>query len=223
MAVTSWLSILDNGMKQLIFNRFKEDMKLSNLNTGVVFAPREVAMRMMGEKRGAGTSEFISLWRDTSNLNWTFQQTKAGKTGLTIPYTSSSGEVRSISLKGVPVKLSYSFYVWSLDLDTIRKVEGSYWRWLHDNPVYNISFNNVVPLSMYMTFSGIEDATDYRIYEVGKHFVFKFGIGVDGWEIVGVDSGAGNRIEKIFLDIYVRHGASPDYHDELIDQYIIVP
>lgn len=221
MATTSWTQIVDNAVKLMIFNRFGPFLNLSDANKDLVLAPRQIAQRMIAEKRGAGsTVEFISVWNEPAKFDWARQNSPTGRKGFTMEYTAGSGGSNSqiITIKAVPVLLDYKFCVWSLYLDEIKQVVESYSKWLHDYPNLKIFYSGLFEMDMYLKFGTPLDTTDYDIYEKGKYFVYEFPLTVDGWVLTNILT---PTVYKIVLDVYLRQGTAPNYQDIFLEEYII--
>lgn len=220
MATTSWTQIVDNAVKLMVFNRFSPILKIYDSNKDLVLCPKTIAQRMIAEKRGAGTVEFISVWNDPPVFDWARQNSPMGRKGLQMVYTAGSGGSNSqiVTIKAVPVVLEYKFYIWSLDLDTIKLAVESYAKWLYDYPNLKLFYSGLYEMDMYLKFKQPNDVTDYNIYEKGKYFIYEFPLTIEGWVLTSILT---PTIFEIVLDVYLRQGTAPKYQDIFLDEYII--
>jgi hypothetical protein len=218
MAATSFISTMDKGMESLIFSKFSSFLKIDDSNKDIVFYPERIAQRKIAEKRGEGTVEFISVWRDGIEFDWERQRSTLARRGMTMQYTDSSDRTSIITIKAVPAKISYKFLLWSRDLDWIMHAAEAYMSWIHDTPNLILYYNGVYEMDMYMKFGPIVDKTNYDIYEKGQYFVYEFPITLEGWVLTSITT---KTILTIILDLYIREGTRPNYRDTLIDEYII--
>jgi len=60
---TSFVTVLDLAVKELIWAKFQDLMVLDTKATDIVFYPKEVAMRQIAERRGETTVNYINFWR----------------------------------------------------------------------------------------------------------------------------------------------------------------
>jgi hypothetical protein len=218
MAV-SFIQIMDNGMKTLVFDKFKSYLNLNDLNRDLVFFPKEIAQRKVAEKRGEATVEFISVWREGIQFDWQRQRSTVARTGIKMQYVDSLTKTQIVTIKAVPALINYRFWLWSRDLDSIMKAAEAYLFWVHNNPSMVLYYNGLYEMDMYMKFNGgIADQTNYNIYEKGLYFVYEFPITLEGWVLTSINT---KTILKIIVDLYVREGQAPNYRDTLIDEYII--
>lgn len=215
--MASFIQTMDRGMETLIFNRFSEFLNIDDSNQDIVFYPERIAQRKIAEKRGEGTVEFISVWRDGIQFDWERQRSALARRGMTIQYVDST-QTQMVTIKAVPATINYKFLLWSRTLDWIMNAAEAYLNWVHDFPNLVLYYNGLYEMDMYMKFGPIIDKTNYDIYEKGQYFVYEFPITLDGWILTSINT---KTILKIILDLYIREGTSPNYRDTLIDEYII--
>jgi len=218
MAATSFISTMDKGMESLVFTKFSPFLDIDDSNKDIVFYPERIAQRKIAEKRGEGTVEFISIWREGIEFDWERQRSTLARRGMTMQYVDSGSKAQIITIKAVPAKINYKILLWSRDLDWIMHAAESYLSWQHDTPNLVLYYNGVYEMDMYMKFGPIIDKTNYDIYEKGQYFVYEFPITLEGWVLTSITT---KTILTIILDLYVREGTSPNYRDTLIDEYII--
>jgi hypothetical protein len=209
---------MDNGVKTLVFNKFRSYLNLNDQNRDMVFFPLEIAQRKIAEKRGEATVEFMSVWRNGIQFDWQRQRSTLARRGLNMQYVNSSSKTQIVTVKAVPATLNYNFWLWSRDLDLIMQAAEAYLFWVHNYPQLILYYNGLYEMDMYMKFGPIIDRTNYNIYEKGQYFVYEFPISLEGWVMTSINT---KTILKIILDLYLREGQSPHYQDTLIDEYII--
>ena len=121
MSTTSFIQIMDSGIKTLVFDKFKSYLNITDSNEDLVFYPKEIAQRKVAEKRGEGTVEFISVWRDNLEFDWTRQRSPVARNGIRLQYVDSLTKTQVVTVKAVPATIGYKFWLWSRDLDSIMK------------------------------------------------------------------------------------------------------
>jgi hypothetical protein len=220
MAVSSFISIIESALKVACFNRFSSFLGLTDSNKDIVFFPKSLALRKIAEKRGENTVEFMSLWRaDSMQLDWGRQRTPLARKGVMMQYNSSGGIRGNIlTIKAVPIKMSYTLHFWSKDLDKINNALQSYFFWYQDSPNLVLYYGGLFELDLYMKFGPVVDETNYDIYNVGQYFVSSMPIELEGWILSSFNY---PTILKIVLDVYLREGVSPNFKDTLIEEYEI--
>jgi len=216
---TSFLHIMDATAKQMVFNRFKSYLNITDINNDCVFFPKSIAQRKIAEKRGAATVEFISLWRTGIQYDWARQNSAIARKGIMLQYNDSSSRTAIITAKAVPAIIDYDIWFWSRDLDKIMQAIESYLLWQHDHPQLILNYNGIYPMEMYLKFGPVADETDFPgIYEKGLYFINRVPMRLDGWILTLFDA---KTILKIILDVYLREGVAPNYVDTLLSEYII--
>ena len=183
--MASFIKTLDEGMKTLVFTKFKSYLDLTTETTDLVFAPNSIAQRMISEKRGANKTEFMNLWRPTLSFDWGRQRSPLARRGMLLRYEDADTKVAFVNVKAVPVKIGYDLYFWSRSLDKIMQAAEAYAFWLHVNPRLILNYNDEFPLEMYMKLGGIVDVSPLdQVYDKGTHFVYRMPIGLEGWVLV---------------------------------------
>lgn len=220
MSYPSFIHIMDNSAKTIVFNRFKDFFGLTDQNRDLVFVPKIIAQRKIAEKRGEATVDFISLWRNWIEFDWLRQRTSVARTGLYLQYNSgqSGSRMSILTVKAVPVKIRYELRFWTLDLDSMTQAIESYLFWKQDFPNMVLYYSNLFEMDMYLKFGPIIDESDYNIYEKGQYFVSMMPIELEGWVLTSFDI---KTILTIILDLFLREGTPPNQHDTFISEYII--
>ena len=217
--MSSFLHIMDASAKQMVFNRFKSYLGITDVNRDCVLFPKSLAQRKIAEKRGEGTVEFISIWRTGIQYDWARQNTAIARKGIMLQYNNSSSRTAIVTAKAVPAIIDYDVWFWSRDLDKITQAIESYLLWQHDHPQLILNYNGIYPMEMYLKFGPVVDETDFpSVYEKGLYFVSRVPMKLDGWILTLFDA---KTILKIILDVYLREGTAPHYVDTLLSEYII--
>jgi hypothetical protein len=216
--MASFIQTIDNGIKALVFDKFKSYLNLNDLNRDMVFFPLEIAQRKIAEKRGEATVEFMSVWRHGIQFDWSRQRSTLARQGLKMQYVNSSSKSSIVTVKAVPATMNYNFWLWSRDLDKIMEAAEAYLFWVHNYPQLVLYYNGLYEMDMYMKFGPIVDRTNYNIYEKGQYFVYEFPISLEGWVMTSITT---KTILKIILDLFLREGSAPHYRDTLIEEFII--
>jgi len=67
----SFVQSIDTAIKTAVWTKFGPSLGLTtDQNKELVFAPKELALRKIAEKRGENSVEFISVWRNSIELDW---------------------------------------------------------------------------------------------------------------------------------------------------------
>jgi len=216
---TSFIQIMDNTAKAMVFNRFADFFSLDDINRDLVFFPKAIAQRKIAEKRGEGTVEFISLWRTGISYDWARNNTAIARKGVYLTYNDDVVKDAIITARAVPAMIEYDLWFWSRDLDKIMKATESYLLWQHDHPNLLLDYNNLYPMEMYLKFGPvIDESTLAEQYDKGLYFVSKMHITMEGWILTLLDS---KTVLTIYLDVYMRTGVGPNWTDVLLDEYVI--
>lgn len=221
MATASWIQLMDKAAQTMVFNRFSSFLLMTSQNSDSVLCPHEIAMRKIAEKRSAGTTEFMSIWRyEPPRFDWNRQSTPIARKGLQMQYVTSSMSSKTgiVTVRAVPSVYKYTFRLWSRDFEKLSSATDSYLKWLHDNPQMKIYFSGLYEMDCYLKFYDVTDKTDYNIYDKGLNYIYEYSFEIEGWQLTSVTT---PTILKIVLDLYLREGTSPNYSDTLIDEYII--
>lgn len=179
---SSFVQIMDLGLKSLLFEKFKDIMSLTILDNDCVLYPKDVAQRVVAERRGEGTVEFINLWRSVTQFAWDRQRSPTAQKGFNMEYEYVANKKDLITIYAVPADLNYDVWFWSKDLDILQRVAERYLFWVHRNPRLNIKLQNRYPLEIYMTFGAlVDESTVSTQFETGQYFVLRAPIKLDGW------------------------------------------
>ena len=204
--MSTFIKFVDEGMKSAVFTKFQSHFELVNEIQDIVFAPKETAQRMVAEKRGEGTVEFISLWRERLVFDWGRQNTAIARKGLMMQYTDDIVKDEIINIKAVPVKMAYNIWFWSRNLDKMNQALESYLFWIHSYPNLILNYQGIYPMELYIKPGEAVDESNYAIYDKGKYFVNRLPVQVDGWILSSVNA---KTILTVILDIFLREGQPP--------------
>jgi hypothetical protein len=170
----SWITICDNAIKSLVFNRWLDCLSITDLDKDTVFCPREQALRKISEKRGnSGDSEFISVW-GTPQLALEREHTPTAVRGFEVDMQDGSFQ----TIKAMPVSLSYEITVWSLSKNNLNKVFENYVWWKFRNPNLSLTLNGIIPLDMDLHFGDASDALSSE-YTQGLYYQRTFPLKLD--------------------------------------------
>src|SRR3989304_9153700 len=104
--MASFIKILDDSIKALVFNKFKSYLDLTIQSKDLEFAPKSIAQRRISEKRGENKLEFISIWRNPPELDWARQRTPLARQGMILEYQNEDRK-DFIVVKAIPAILNY--------------------------------------------------------------------------------------------------------------------
>jgi len=216
----SFIKTLDDSMKALVFSKFASYFSLTDATKDLVFAPKEVQMRKIAEKRGSDTVEFLGLWRTGMEFDWKRNNSPVARRGIYLEY-SDAGKTDIITAKAVPVKVSYNMWFWTRCLDTMMEATEAYFFWQFANPNLILDYLDKYPLELDLGFGPVVDESQYnQIYNIGTYFVSRLPITLDGWIFTTFNT---KTVLTIILKIYSREGTPPNYTDTLLDTFIITP
>ena len=202
MAATSFLYVIDLGLRASLFSKFGDIQELPSVNKGVVFHPDEMAFREFSEKTGADAgTEFISLWRTrTGGFDWSRQRSTLGLRGITMQYVDESTKERVTNVKAVPVSLEYTITFWSKSPETINLLIERYLFWQLSNPNLNLLYDETFPAELDLHTGEVVDVTNYNQYDNGIQYKWQAVITVDGWVFTSVEIPTFDTIILTFYD-----------------------
>jgi len=207
--VSSFLKVIDEGIRALLFTKFGDIMGFSSITyDDIVIYPKDIAQRQIAERRETNVIEFANLWRETTSNDWTRQRTAVAREGIHLAYQDGDGpsgltdeKTSIIGAKAMPVTLEYSVWFWSQHLDRINQVSEEYLFWQQQDPNLSIYYNDLYPLEFDLTkFGEVSDESDLpNMFEVGRVFVIHFPITVEGWIFQNLVE---KTIKKIVITVY---------------------
>lgn len=198
----------DVAARALAYTRFGTILGIDQLgstdaeriNQGVVFCPKAIAQRYVSEKRGETFLEFMNVYRRAISFSWPRNRTIVSRRGLR--YQKSDGTFATI--KADPIDLDYDVWVWSTSLDKINMCVEEYLRWQHETPKVEITYESEFVLDPNLQFSPIvDDSRIESLYDMGKVWVFRMPIHIDGWlpKDAGEQVGRANKIQLTLYDM----------------------
>ncbi len=183
---------------------------VERINKGVVLCPRAIAERYVSEKRGETFLDFMNVYRRSIAFSWKRNRTVVSRRGLR--YQKANG--RTATIKADAVDLDYDVWAWSTSLDKINLCVEEYLRWQHETPKVQIVYESEFTLDPNLQFSSVvDDSRIESLYDMGKVWIFRMPIHIDGW--LPKDAGAEvGRANKIQLTLYDRDDISS--YEEII-------
>ena len=207
MANTTFLTVIDEGLRARLYYKFMEDLGLTNLAEETAFFPREVAMRIIAETRGRVAMEFLNVWRESTNIDWNRQRTSTATRGFLLEFTDA-GKTDIGRSYAVPVDLRYSFWAWSKDPEKLNKVTERYLFWQHRDPNLDLVYNDQYPVELDLHFDNVvHESPVENMYEGGLYYVNRYPITVDGW--VFLDDTV-KTVHKVIISVYYRESQAQD-------------
>jgi len=198
--VSSFLQTIDIGIRAALFNKFEDLLNLATINRGVVFYPKEVAFRMISEKKGKTISEFINVWRTRTAPSWERMRTPVARRGMRMAYVEND-ETTSVVVKAMPVDLEYNVWFWTKDIENLNLIAERYLFWQQDSPNLNIYYNTDYPAELDLHFGELIDESDVpSMLNKGNHFIMRVPIKIDGW--IFASTSTAKVIQKIELVLY---------------------
>jgi hypothetical protein len=208
VASNSFTKSIDLALKLLLYNRFgsilgidtQSSIAEDNINKGVIQIPKEVAQREIAEKRGEYFLEFMNFWRVGTGFSWDRNRTPVARRGIWLANVDENKKTDTVHVTAVPVDLNYNVWFWTTELDKAYECIEEYLFWQQDFPKVTLKYDDIYELQPDLHFSEIVDeSTVGEKYEVGRYFVFKMPIKIDGWVIKGLSF---KTINKIILTLY---------------------
>ena len=198
--MSSFLKVIDIGLRSALFTKFEDILDLSSVNEGVIFYPKEIAFRHISEKRGKSISEFINVWRTRTAPDFKRQRTPTARRGIRVAFANDD-ETLSTVVKAMPVDLEYNVWFWSKDIENLNLIAERYLFWQQDNPNLNLYYNDDYPAELDLHFGEMVDESDVpTMFDKGTHFVMRVPISIEGW--VFTSTSTNTVIRKIELVIY---------------------
>jgi len=182
-ALTSTLQLIDTGLRALLFSKFQTYLKLSDINEGVIFYPKNVAWKEISQIRGQQNYEFISYWRTGLDFDWSKQRTAAAKRGIKLAYKTTEKEDVIIA-KAVPVRITYDIHFWSKYRERIMNCIETWLFWQQTNPNLSGTFDGDYTwnFDLHMTLGGVVDESEIEDRDArGWKNIFRAPITIDGW------------------------------------------
>jgi len=205
--MASFTRSIDLALKTLLYHRFgsilgintQSSMQAENINQGLVQCPKEVALRVVAEKRGEDFLEFINFWRMGTSPSWSRQRTPVARRGMWLA-TTDDNKTDTVHVKAVPADLNYNVWFWSKDLDKVYQCIEEYLFWQQDDPNLKLKYNDKYEIEPDLHFGEIVDeSTVDEMYTKGLIYVFKMPIKIDAWILKGESF---KTINKLVLTLY---------------------
>jgi hypothetical protein len=200
----------DEGVKALLFSRFKTLLGIQNLEqkNGIVLAPVEIALREMAERRQENFLEFISVYRSSWGPSWSRQRTPLARRGVWLD--------QNTHVKAQPVDINYDVWFWSKDVDKLYEAIEHYIFWQHDFPKITLTYADTYEITPDLHFGDVVDESTYdEKYNTGIIFRFRMPVKIDGWVLKSETAGV---VEKIRLTVYDKNDLeSGDYETIIVE------
>lgn len=211
-ASTSFLQTIDIGLRGLLFTKFSDILNLTDVNTGVVLYPKEVALREMAEKRGQPEVEMINIWRTRIGPDWSRMKTSVARRGMHMEYIDSDTGEDMATIKAIPVMMEYSVWFWTHYQERINEIVERYLFWQQDDPNLKMNYgltydegqsiesNGEFPVELDLHFGDmIDESTVGDKYDKGLIFILQAPIKLDGWAFV---SSVTKAVKSIIFTAY---------------------
>jgi hypothetical protein len=202
----SFLQTIDLGLRGLLFTKFKDILGLEDVNTGVLYRPKETALRHISEKKANTEVEFVNVWRTRTAPNWKLMRTPAARRGVMMEAVNE-GTTDIAIVKMVPAVLEYDIWFWTKKLENLGLISEKYLFWQHQYPRLNLdltlSYDAVetsYPVNPDLHFGDlVDESTLEEEYDKGMIYILRAPVTIDGW--IPVASSL-KRINKIVFTVY---------------------
>ena len=207
--MTSFLSAIDLAVRTLFYDKFKDILEMTARDQDVVFTHKDIAERVVSEKRHTVKLEFINIYREPPRKSDTIRSTTAAIEGINMNNASSAGIEREV-VRSVPTDLNYSAFFWSTSLDKMQQIAERYLFWQYQLPIFQINYNDY-PLNMFLKLSNLRDLSQPSDkYDKGMKWIYQADFVMSGAVFQTDDV---KLIRKIVLSIYDSSGMT----DVLLD------
>ena len=209
--MASFLKVIDEGLRALIYAKFKDVMDLGAMRNSTILYPKAIALRKISERKEKDEVEFINLWRESTERDFSRQRTSVARDGINVAFTdTTSGSDPSedtdentgiTTVRAVPVTLGYSIWFWSKDKEILNEVAELYLFWQHSDPNLNLYYNDLYPVEFDLHFGDISDeSTTAEMFTIGEYFVIRAPIEIDGWVFTDIDVKTVKKIVITYWD-----------------------
>jgi len=196
----SFLTIIDLGVRAMVFEKFREVLGVDSFKDDSARWPKGVALRKLAERRGRTSLEFISVWRESCAPAWNRQRTSVARYGMFPKYVGSEEKAALVQGKAIPVDLTYSFWIWTKGLDKLYRITEDYLFWQHRHPNLDLEIDEEYPISLQLGFGPVADESPIEeLYDKGLYFVHKFPLKVEAWLVEGLSL---KTIHTLVLKVY---------------------
>lgn len=201
--MSSYTKAYDLALRALLHSRYATLLGLNSegssitdqIDKGIIFYPKDIALRMISEKRGKDylSTSFISLWRTGQSFSWERNRTQLSRLPLWV--TLADGSI--VPVKSVPMNIQYYWCLWTQDLDLAAQICEDYSFWQQEYPRLDITFDNEISVNPEFHLGEIyADPTVEAMFQKGKYFVYQFPLDLDAWVFkVGEATGICNKIQ----------------------------
>lgn len=209
MAGESFIQLLDQGVRALMYSKFGSTLGLTSLVTQVAAMPKSVAQRMVAEGGGQSALPMISVWRDIARQAKDRSRTALARHGLYLEYIDEGGEENTsiVSVKTVAVDLDYTVSFWSHDFGEVANALDLYFFWRYNSPVLTLNYSygsTDYPLECHIDTADAIDASNIdNMYQTGNYYVVDVPLRLKGWIFTELTS---KTIKEITLKMYDNEG-----------------
>lgn len=195
----SFIKSIDLAVRTLLYTKFGSILGIDtysseddeNINRGVVFVPKEIAEKVVADKRGSTFLEFINFYRKGPSPAWKRNRSVVARRGI---------DAGSKTVKSVAVDLNYDIWFWSNDLNKIDLCCETYLFWQYTNPKLTIVYNTDYTLTFDLHFGEIiDESTIPEKYTQGIKYIYMMPLKVDGQIFQSSEFGV---IEKIQVRLW---------------------
>lgn len=199
MADDTFLKIMDRGIASLLYTKFGTILGLDSEKESII-SPKEIAMRLIAEEKGAMKLGFISVWREMTEFDWSRQRTPIARRGIMVAYTNED-KTDILEYKAIPVNLTYSIRFWHREIDKVNEAVEDYLFWQQTDPNLDLLINDEYPLELDLHLGGeiVDESSFPEKFEKGTYFVSRCPLKLDAWIF---ESDTVKTIHKVVLRLY---------------------
>lgn len=229
VVANSFLQVIDDSLRALLYTKFHDILNLENINSGVIRFPKEIAQREIADKRGAMEVEFINLWRTRVAPDWARMRTPVARRGMYMRYVDINTKKDVAAVKAVPVALDYLVWFWTHSIEKLNLIVERYLFWQQDDPNLNLNYTvsyvhesgeagenstQEYPAELDLHFGEVlDESTVSEKYERGQIFILRALITVDGWIPTALTIGT---VQKLVFKCYDKNDLTEEQYSEII-------
>ena len=150
----STISLVTFALRCNLFSKFRQILKLDDMQKCVSIMPKAAAQRHTAEKRAQNYLEFINLWKTGVSYDWSMNQTGLAHRGIEIQVDDDD---TATLVKAVPAVIKYDIWFWTIDLYRHELVTDTLLFWNQDDPSLDLTFNDSFPLTFNVSLKDIVD------------------------------------------------------------------
>ena len=199
------IQTITEGVAVKIQQVFGPILDTAVINTDILYAPDEVAMRSRADATAGSNRpekqdktkyqlEFISFWLDTAEFSWDRNRTPLARQGLNVGTSTAPRYV-----KAAPIDLDFTISLWTLQKSRADEFIKEYCFLQLNNPKLDITWMGTIPLPYQFFIRPMirQDDTVRKMYVEGKYWKPQISFHVEGWLLKDVPVGIAKTVNLL--------------------------